>query len=259
MKKNNRELDFFKIADYFVKKEIVCFTLDIDWASEAMIEKTLEIFEVAQVPVTIFLTHPSRAVQKRYDNDKMCRYVGLHPNFLVKNDYKKVINSSLKLWPKARSFRSHAFFDNSWITKEFSDRDFLYDSNLGLFLQPKCIPLKHHSGLVRFPVFWEDDLHLAKFPASPRLSQIRKEIEETGLKIYNFHPFHVALNVPSLKFYEEHRFLYQKKLDFSRYVNKRQGMQNFLEELIQYLREKKTPFWYLDDLYLELLRFKKKE
>ncbi len=78
------------------------------------------------------------------------------------------------------------------------------------------------------------------------------------MKIYNFHPFHVALNMQSLKFYEEHRFLYQKKLDFSSYVNKRQGMQNFFR-LIQYLREKKTFFWYLDDLYLELLRFKKEE
>ncbi len=110
MKKNNQKLDFLKITDYFVKKEIVCFTLDIDWAPEAMIEKTLEVFEVTQVPVTIFLTHPSRAVQERYDNDKMCRHVGLHPNFLVKNDYKKVINFSLKLLAQSQIFSVSRFF-----------------------------------------------------------------------------------------------------------------------------------------------------
>lgn len=258
MKNQNQKMDFLKITNYFFNKRIVCFTLDIDWAQEAMIEKTLEIFKTAQVPVTIFLTHYSKAIEKRYNTNKKRLHVGLHPNFMVKDKYKDVIETCLKFWPKARSFRSHAFFDNSLVTREFTDRNFLYDSNLGLFLQPKCVPLRHHSGLVRFPVFWEDDIHLDRFPNPPRLAQIKKELEGPGLKIFNFHPFHIALNTPSLKYYEAHRFLNQKGSNFSEFAYKGQGIENFLEELINYFKEKRTIFWYLDDLYLDIIQSSKK-
>ena len=34
-----------------------------------------------------------------------------------------------------------------------------YDSNVCLYLQPDLAPLHHWTGIVRFPVFWEDDIH----------------------------------------------------------------------------------------------------
>ena len=38
-------------------------------------------------------------------------------------------------------------------------RGIAYDSNLCLYLQPALVPLQHGTGIVRLPVFSEDDCH----------------------------------------------------------------------------------------------------
>ena len=39
------------------EEPVVCFTSDIDWASEDMIQKTFELLDLKSLEITIFYTH----------------------------------------------------------------------------------------------------------------------------------------------------------------------------------------------------------
>lgn len=249
-------LEFEKVVRFFCKESVYCFTSDIDWAPEWAIQQTLNIFNELEVPLTPFITHNSDAIKQQYEKTGKSQYVALHPNFLPDsshgNNYIEQIDFVTRLWPDAQCFRGHTFFDNYLISQEFYNRGFKYDSNLCLFLHPYCTPLQHES-LIRFPVFWEDDVHWKKYPF--KLEAIKRYIEIPGLKIFNFHPLSTALNIPSPDYYQKHKFIYrstEEPEDFNKYTFKGNGTLTFLEELISYLQKKNARFYYLHDLFQEI-------
>jgi hypothetical protein len=68
----------------------------------------------------------------------------------------------------------------------------------------RIAPLVHWSGIVRFPVYFEDDVF---FDVQPdlALSALGATLFTPGLKILNFHPTFIGCNTPSRAFHEENR------------------------------------------------------
>lgn len=116
--------------------------------------------------------------------------------------------------------------------------DFRYDCNLRLFLQPKCAPLNHCSGLIRFPTYWEDDVHSEKgLPF--KIEVIRKDLDSPGLRIFNFHPLNLTLNTPTTEHDLKHKFLYKKRdAEWHKCVFEGLGEHNFLEDLVFYFKKR---------------------
>ena len=231
-------------------KPAFCFTSDIDWAPESMIKETLNIFLEQEIPLTPFITHHSKTIAKHYKGS-YAKYVGLHPNFLSDStqgtNFKEIISNLMNLWPDTKCFRSHSFFDNSLITKEFYDRGFKYDSNLCLHLQPYLVPLQHASGLLRFPVFFEDDSYAMREQVWD-LSHIVDLLKTPGLKIFNFHPIHVSLNTPNMNYYESVKKDANK--NWRNLIYKKQGVHTFLIELLQFVKNNSgLGVFFLDDFY----------
>jgi len=238
---------------------VVCFTTDTEWAPEWAIDEVLSFFRERDLPLTPFLTHSSAVCTGCYGRRGMRRRVGLHPNFLPNSSHGKtcdeVIDAVCRLWPEAVGFRAHCFYEDSRTVRALKEHGFLYDSNLCLFLQPNCVPLLHHSGLVRFPVFWEDDVHFAKrLPFEFGL--LRRYFEEPGLKVINLHPLLLALNVPTPEFYAANKHLNGnpdpdagRKARFGG-----AGTRTFLEELAEHVLKRQVVAVYLDELYEGLLR-----
>lgn len=231
-----------------------CFTSDIDWATESMIQETLLLFNKYSIPLTPFVTYKSETIRKEYRNRE--RYVGLQPDFMGtttrSNDAIEIIDNLLKLNPQAKCFRSHDYFDSSLVTTEFMKRGFKYDSNLCLYLQPNIEPLWHWSGLLRFPVFFEDYAHMTKNKPWT-VTEIPRMLELTGMKIFNFHPVHICLNSPTLAYYEKIKNkIYSDNADvWRKYIYKGKGTRYFLIELLENARANTGfKFMYLDDLYL---------
>jgi hypothetical protein len=231
---------------------VYCFTSDLDWAPESMIEHLLEIFAEAGVPLTPFVTHQSPAIGRAYAGDRAID-VGVHPNFRPGSTHgatqQAVIDHVLQLWPAARCFRSHSFVDSSLIAAAFFARGLRYDSNLCLHLQPRLLPLQHATGLVRFPVFLEDDVVLVREP-SPRLAPLLPAVRTPGLKIFNFHPVHVALNTPTAAYYGalEGRL----DADWRRHVWHGPGVRTLLLDLLSAVRDSPgSGLFSLEALYAE--------
>lgn len=231
------------------KKPVFCFTSDLDWASESMIEETLNIFIANKVPLTPFITHDSETIKKHYVG-KSAKYVGLHPNYFANStqgtNADDIISNLIKIHPEAKCFRSHSFYDHTLLANDLYKRGFEYDSNLLLHLQPNLVPLQHASGLIRFPVFLEDDIYILE--KDERKANIISLFKTPGLKIFNFHPIHVCLNTPSIEYYESVKS--DLKDNWQKCVYKGEGVRTLLLKILHYIADNPgLGVFYLDDLY----------
>ena len=225
-----------------------CFTSDMDWACEGMIERTLQIH--SDVPLTPFVTHRSPLIEGKYSGE-MSRYVGVHPNFRPGSshgdDIGDVLNYLKAIRPSAQYWRSHSFVDSTLITDALRNAGFLYDSNLALHLQSHIIPLKHNSGMLRFPVFLEDDYYMRN-SFNMTIEDFKDQLITPGLKIFNFHPIHIALNTPSLEYYEEVKADLSTG-DWGKHIHRGEGIATLLKELIAFTEKQPFQAHYLDDIY----------
>ncbi|MCC8952087.1 methyltransferase domain-containing protein [Bradyrhizobium sp. Pear77] len=187
-------------------KPIFCFTSDIDWADEEAIAACFSLFDEFEIPLTPFITHKSPYVEKRFSG--WMQRVGVHPNFLEGSthgsDVSEVCRHMQSLNPAAKFYRSHHFYGTSSVADQFRTLGYEFDSNLSLFPQSDIRPLLHSSGLMRYPVFFGDGMWFNQFP-DRAVSELIPLLATPGLKIFNFHPIHVALNTPNAAHYKAYR------------------------------------------------------
>ncbi len=164
-------------------------TLDTDWVPQFVLDDVLDIIESEGVKATVFCT-------SRYDfSGRRGIEAGIHPNFLpgtTQGDSEQgVLNHLLERYPEATGCRTHRLYWHGGLFEALSVRNIRYDSSLGMFLHPHLEPISM-LGITRFPIWWEDDVHLHSALDLSSFSVPR--MREPGLKICTFHPLLVYLN-----------------------------------------------------------------
>jgi len=231
-----------------INRPLFCLTSDTDWASDYAISELLRFAGDLGIVPTVFATHSTPTLKNVAD-------VGLHPNFLPGSshgaDPRSVIDNMVAAYPRARTFRSHHFVDSSDISSEMFRRGFLYDSNLCLHLQDNIVPLRMSSGAIRFPVFWEDDVHWGSEQGDWCVEHYLERFTNHGLKILNIHPFFFAANIPSQDYYEKvKQHIKTLSADTVREVRyDGPGVRTFAESLLKELRGRGFEFHTLQRLY----------
>lgn len=234
-----------------LQEPVFCFTSDLDWNSDTAIEATLDAFARANAKLTVFATHQTPVV-RRHANVQ----VGVHPNFLPGSTHgatqDAVIDHVFGLYPDAQTYRSHSYFDNQLISEQMHRRGIRYDANLSLYLQEGLGPLHHCHDSWRFPTFFDDNVHWfhdGKWDFKALVNQITTP----GLKIFNFHPYPVALNIPTREYYQSKRALLKSLTpdEVDRHRFRGQGPRNFIEEMLEFI-SKRFPTHTLGDLYDQL-------
>ena len=88
-----------KARELFRQDNYICFTSDLDWAPEAAIEETLEFYFQNGIHPTIFVTHPSKVVNKYKNKINL----GIHPNFILPssqgNSMEEIVEYCVNLFP----------------------------------------------------------------------------------------------------------------------------------------------------------------
>ena len=103
-----------KVAEPHIWDEqpVFCFTSDIDWASEAVIEREFQLLPLDLLKLTVFVTHKSQAIEREFLAGNLQR--GIHPNFLPGSShgdtFREVIETCLTFAPEATCTRSHRAF-----------------------------------------------------------------------------------------------------------------------------------------------------
>jgi hypothetical protein len=237
-----------------ISEPTFCITSDIDWASPFCTDELIHLLESYGITPTLFATHECPVVRRfceTHPDD-----VGVHPNFqdgsTHGSDWVSVIDHVFGLYPHAKAFRSHAFYDSSDILMEMARRGVTYDSNLCLYLQPNLVPLHlGATGMTRFPVFWEDDTHWLHAGGKWEFDDLAQVFASPGLKIINVHPFIISANIPSAEYYADvKKHIPTLSHDDSRAVrHDGPGPRTLLIALIEFVRSRNLRFYTLHELF----------
>ena len=176
-------------------------TLDVDWASDAVIDYVSDILLRHKVKATWFITHDSPAIWRLADYPELFE-LGLHPNFHAGSsqgsDTDQVMRYLRKLLPHSGLIRTHGLIQSTRLLAGLVDRYGVeVDLSLCLYNTPLITPHElwfagGGKSLLRIPYFWEDSYELnAPEPCWPFHA---KRYHCRGLKIFNFHPIHIILN-----------------------------------------------------------------
>lgn len=247
---------------FLTREPVFCFTADVDWVSDPVVEYTQLIFQRSGIIPTYFATHPSPCLDELVKTGRA--ECGIHPNFLEKSSHGKTFTEVCGYFDSfhqdyKKCFRSHRYFDVTDINILLKDRGFEFDSNLFTFLE-KIPPYVHFSGLTRFPCCWEDGTHLRN-DLSLKLDRLRSFIDAPGLTVMSVHPLHMAINSPDFAYSRslKDRISNAEMLGFSRtsIENTRHdgpGIATFFESVLRYIQEKNYAVLTLNELYQKISR-----
>lgn len=246
------------------EEPVFCFTSDIDWASEAVMEEYFLQIEKFNINPTLFVTHSSDVIDEKFKQNKIER--GIHPNFLQGsshgNTFDEIVQTCIKFAPEAKTFRSHRLFDVTDITHLLKDKyDFKYVSNLGTILQTGIRPVLHESGLLHFPIFFEDGTHLWN-KLDLNINHYEKLLKSSGIKIISFHPMNFVFNSNSISYMRgikdsmsresfnniEKKYILKLKNDTT------SGIANTVEMIVNFAVKNGYKTMKLSDLYNESIR-----
>ena len=238
-------------------KTIICFTSDIDWASEFAINSTIEFFNSKKIPLTMFLTHKSEVVAKAL-NDKKIK-AGLHPNFMPDSsqgkDYKQVIDFCFDIFPDSIGYRSHRYYSVNDTVEMMIKRGIKFESNVCTLLDD-IPPYLNRNGIIEFPIFFEDGAYLLNNKEID-FSNFKKEFLSAGLKVINIHPMHLMLNTPYFKYTreikdrlsrEEWNNLTKESIDKISYKGEN-GIKKVITDMVEAVNENNIETMYMEDIY----------
>lgn len=196
-------------------EDVVCVTLDVDWAPDAVLQSVVGTLERYGVPATFFATHESETLQG-LDRDQF--EIGLHPNFNdAGGDFRTPLASLVELYPEAMGARSHSLFISSRILEHYIDLGLSYEANTFLWRHPHLQPVMRFPSLLSIPFNWSDD-KLLELQLGWRLDEV--PLGAPGLRVLNFHPIHVFMNTRHTAHYAEYKPHYQDPEALEAFVNR---------------------------------------
>jgi len=237
---------------------IFCFTSDIDWASEDVLQEYFFLVNPLNLKLTLYVTNQSDIIESNFRSGKIER--GIHPNFLPGsshgNSFKEVVETCIKFAPEAYGFRCHRAFEVTDVTHLLKNEyGYKYVSHQITILQPYIRPILHESGLINFPVFFEDGTHLYN-----QLDfNFRNYIDLftlPGIKIISFHPMNFVFNSPSLSFMrsikdsltrEEYQNISAETI--AKHKHNEIGIRNTMLEMVNYIMQKNYRIMSMNELY----------
>ncbi len=209
----------------------VCITLDVDWASDEVLAGALQLLDGLAIPYTLFCTHPTPLLSGL---DPASVEIAWHPEFLGGRPPEQVIEELAGWFPEATGVRAHALYFHSRLVPLYLDRGMEYLGHNLQFGQPELAPSTHWSGLVDIPGFWEDDVHALYFDGDFGPSLL--SLEAPGLKVFDFHPIHLALNTDRMPRYEQAREDIEARRDLRPHVNAGLGSRTFLVHVVETMK-----------------------
>ena len=234
-------------------------TLDVDWASDFVVEPIIDVFIKNQVKSTWFITHKTPVLNKALRKNKKLFELGIHPNFM-KNSTQGVTEEEVMSYckdvvPEAVSVRTHGLIQSSNLLTTFAQNySMKIDSSIFLpyarFLEPVAVR-NRNSSIYRFPYYFGDHYHLTSGNSTFELFDL-PGVTSPGLKIFTFHPIHLYLNTGNIAQYENAKKDAGDEHRLNAYRNQRKGVFTLFMDIIRYIIENKVQTKTLYDIYQEV-------
>lgn len=229
----------------------IIFTCDIDWASEKVIQYTIDLFENYQIKCTFFATHKSKSIDLCNRN---LFEIGIHPNFnlnIINGSgipAKEIVQNIVKFYPEAIGVRSHSITTSGPLLDIFKDNGLMYESNQFVPYSKKIEPYKCWNDITIIPYNFEDDVHYT-FKKSFDISLL-DVFKSSEYLIMDFHPIHIFLNTDSNNTYQKAKdFIKTDKI--SNFINSEVfGTRDLLIRTFEEIKKASLKTNHLKDLIL---------
>jgi len=224
-------------------------TFDLEWAPDFAIEFVANELIQKKIKSTWFITHDSIAI-RNLQNNPLFNF-GIHPNFLPNSTHgetiKEIMKNLMDIIPNPKSIRTHGLFQSSYLYRILvREYGIEIDSSILMPEIPNLVPhtvFFEHEGkpLIRFPIFWEDDIEMYNPYRSWDLKNSKYNVD--GMKVYNFHPLHIWLNSNNMKSWEylkSKNNLAELNENFAKqHINEKPtGVRNLFKELCEHIHLK---------------------
>lgn len=211
---------------------MISLTIDTDWAPTPVIEDTLSIFEEFGHTVTVFSTHDDGLDLGKHER-------ALHPNFLGEDqDDEAVLADLVDTFPDAVGTRSHSLYTHGQLHPLYPEYDLTYESNYMMYREPNLRPFWMGERFVQIPIYFMDDVWMHRERSLPDPEAL---LNQSGLKVFTFHPIHVFLNTPDLDYYETHKDKYQDVDALRQVCYDDDGVRVLLEQLLASIDRRDEP------------------
>jgi hypothetical protein len=169
-------------------------TCDTDWCTPIQLQEAIRIF--GDIPVTYFSTGGYKVLDEiALETPKS---VCPHPNIEGKHhkscEFENKLMKALNEYPQAEGYRCHGHTDSAWIQMKMKELGYTWESNMCCHLETGLKPMTMFSGLVRLPVWLEDDVWMDG-GKQDGIREMRKALDTNGMKVFNFHPVHICNDI----------------------------------------------------------------
>lgn len=205
-------------------------TFDTEWSNQDVIDDTVNMVKENGSKATFFLTDDFPEI--KYDNVELAQ----HPNIENKtvDEVRTHLEKLFQIQP-VRGIRCHKLYNSSILNMALRDMGIEYQVNYMNFLQPNIEAFIGLCGIVEVPMFFMDYYLLDFYKGVPRYETLRDKFLSPGIKVIDFHPIEIYMNLPSLDFYYEHR-------DDLKVNTETYGIRNFFQDMLQDLNAENTHF-----------------
>lgn len=222
---------------------MIVLTSDQDWAPSWATDALLGSWREAGVAGTFFVTNACQSLAGVGLQDGI--ELAWHPNFMAGSSHgsstEEVLSTLRELVPNSLGVRSHYLVRSTALLQEYGRQGLLYEASDLMDAQPGLRAIPSWNSVVRVPIYWADDVH-AMHGRAFELSAM--DLDAPGLKVFAFHPIHVALNTRTLSGYrafhtamaEQERSMTEATPDeVARFREDGPGTADLLAELLEFL------------------------
>ena len=233
----------------------VYITMDMDWANDGVLCDTIALTEELNIPVCFFITNDTPMLKTLRNHPLFT--LGIHPNFLPQmnsqssKSFRETLAEMKALVPEAKVLRCHALVDATPILVTAKEMGFYADMNLFIPFSSDITlkPFYHVTGLKRLPFFYEDDAWAAETDAPSPESHLTSGGDT--LRIFNFHPIHLYLNMENMERYNRAKPYYHEFEKLAPFVNHGpdMGARDFLTALVKTAKEQNIRFGEVSEIW----------
>ncbi len=212
----------------------IFLTMDTDWCADEVLQYALDLLCEHDIAFTAFVTDRYAALE---NCDPARIEIGLHPNFneAMPSQYEAKLHELLAHYPQAQGVSSHAMMSSTPLLELFRRCGLRYDRNLLFYKQAQARAFYHYNGLLRLPIFWEDDIWFSVEANTPFTPE--PFAEENFQYVFNFHPIHLYLNTASTEHYAAFKPHYHEPRALRAHRYEGYGVLSYFMDLLAYLRE----------------------
>jgi peptidoglycan/xylan/chitin deacetylase (PgdA/CDA1 family) len=232
----------------------VCFSVDVEWACDAVLADLVALFDEYGIRATFFVTHDGVATP---GHEK-----AIHPNFRRNGDsyralprasersdeevYEHIVAATVAYAPGAKGVRGHSLHYDSSLLPIYRRHGIEYECSHRLPLLPELRPFWNQHDMIGIPSYYSDYFEL--LTGATRFDIARLRLDQPGLKVLDFHPNIVFANVPDEPSYLDQKTFYKdpERLLAARYRGR--GIRSLLVDVLEYVTKRKRTVMTLGEL-----------